>query len=628
MTQDLNRFVIPAAAAAGALCIAWTGLGFVGTSYLALAMTLAIGAVYAAGIREMQRYRADTTSLRAALLELAQPLDSLGGWLARVPATLQHSVRMRVEGERTGLPGPSLTPYLVGLLVMLGMLGTFLGMVLTFKGAVFALEGSADLQAIRAALAAPIKGLGLSFGTSVAGVATSAMLGLVSAVCRRERQQVTRLLDQQIATVLRPYTLVHQREASLLALQQQTLALPAVTEQLARLMDQIEQRNQALSNRLETQQQAFHDDVSRVYTDLADTVGQSLKDSLLAGARQTSDAIVPVMASAMQQLISEARQQHAQMHEALQTQLHGVQAGFREGTHSLTADWARALGESTATLQHEWQRVGEQALAQQQVLGRSLEDHASAITTHTAGQAAAAMEGMARLLERSEQLVRAQQASEATWTQQQQARMDELASLWRSELAASRQEESARGEAAAARISALTTQLRTEMSRLEERDTAALGERHQLMERLHALLESAEATTRGQRAAIDTLIASASSTLAEVQQKFSQTLALQADKAESLAAQVGGSAVELSSLGGSFQQAVELFVQQGEQLVRSLQGVEAAVTQSLERSDEQLAYYVGQAREVIDLSLSAQKAVVEDLRSLRSLPATTAAGSP
>jgi hypothetical protein len=628
MTQDLNRFVIPAAAAAGALCVAWTGLGFVGTSYLALAMTLAIGAVYAAGIREMQRYRADTASLRAALTELTAPLDSLGAWLARVPATLQHSVRMRIEGERTGLPGPSLTPYLVGLLVMLGMLGTFLGMVLTFKGAVFALEGSADLQAIRAALAAPIKGLGLSFGTSVAGVATSAMLGLVSAVCRRERQQVTRLLDQQIATVLRPYTLVHQREASLLALQQQSLALPAVTEQLARLMDQIEQRNLALSTRLEAQQQAFHDDVSRVYTGLADTVGQSLKDSLLAGARQTSNAIVPVMASAMQQLISETRQQHAQMNEALQAQLQGVQAGFREGTHSLTADWARALGDSTATLQHEWQRVGEQALAQQQALGRSLEDHASAITTHTAGQAAAAMEGMARLLERSEQLVSAQQASEATWTQQQQARMDQLTGLWRTELAASRQEESARGEAAATRISALTTQLRTEMSRLEERDTAALGERHQLMERLHALLESAEATTRGQRAAIDTLIASASGTLAEVQQKFSQTLALQADKAESLAAHVGGSAVELSSLGGSFQQAVELFVQQSEQLVRGLQGVEAAVTQSLERSDEQLAYYVGQAREVIDLSLSAQKAVVEDLRSLRSLPAATAAGTP
>ena len=34
-------------------------------------------------------------------------------------------------GFPAGLPGPALTPYLVGLLVMLGMLGTFLGMVVT-----------------------------------------------------------------------------------------------------------------------------------------------------------------------------------------------------------------------------------------------------------------------------------------------------------------------------------------------------------------------------------------------------------------------------------------------------------------------------------------------------------------
>ena len=69
-------------------------------------------------------------------------------------------MRLRIEGERVALPGPALTPYLVGLLVMLGMLGTFLGMVVTFKGAVFALEGSSDLQAIRAALAGAHQGPG------------------------------------------------------------------------------------------------------------------------------------------------------------------------------------------------------------------------------------------------------------------------------------------------------------------------------------------------------------------------------------------------------------------------------------------------------------------------------------
>jgi len=49
----------------------------------------------------------------------------------------------------------------------------------------------------------------------------------------------------------------------------------------------------------------------------------------------------------------------------------------------------------------------------------------------------------------------------------------------------------------------------------------------------------------------------------------------------------------------------------------SLQRVESAIAQSMSRSDEQLAYYVAQAREVIDLSLSAQQSIVEDLRQLR-----------
>src|SRR3546814_19811137 len=64
---------------------------------------------------------------------------------------------------------PVLTPYLVGLLVLLGMLGTFLGMVATLRGTGLALEGSTDLAAIRASLAAPVQGLGFAFGTSVAG---------------------------------------------------------------------------------------------------------------------------------------------------------------------------------------------------------------------------------------------------------------------------------------------------------------------------------------------------------------------------------------------------------------------------------------------------------------------------
>ena len=45
--------------------------------------------------------------------------------------SLRHAVRLRIENERGALPGPALTPYLVGLLVMLGMLCSILGMVVT-----------------------------------------------------------------------------------------------------------------------------------------------------------------------------------------------------------------------------------------------------------------------------------------------------------------------------------------------------------------------------------------------------------------------------------------------------------------------------------------------------------------
>ena len=215
----MSKRFFAVAFAIGLVTVAWVGLGFVGSNWIALAMTAVIAGVYLFGALELRQYRAASAALSAALADIPQPLSSLGDWLERVPPTLRNAVRSRIEGERGGLPGPALTPYLVGLLVMLGMLGTFLGMVVTFKGAVFALEGSTDLQAIRSALAEPIKGLGLSFGTSVAGVAASAMLGLMSAISRRERQETGRQLDSRIATVLRPFSLVHQRQETFRALQ-------------------------------------------------------------------------------------------------------------------------------------------------------------------------------------------------------------------------------------------------------------------------------------------------------------------------------------------------------------------------------------------------------------------------
>ncbi len=797
----MNKSVMAAIFAAGFAVVAWVGWGFVGASPLALGMTVLIGGVYLVGAYELMQFRAATASLATALGladRSAEPVADLGEWLNRLAPSLRNPVRQRIEGERVALPGPALTPYLVGLLVMLGMLGTFLGMVVTFKGAVFALETSSNLESIRTALAAPIKGLGLSFGTSVAGVAASAALGLLSAMSRRQRVDTARLLDARIPALFRPFSAAHRRDEMVLALQTQAHALPLIAERLQGLMEGLERRNDQLNAQLLAQQQDFHREASSAYTQLASTVGASLQDSLSASARQAVEAIHPVVEQAMTTLSHEAQRSHERLREATNAQLHALTAQWEgtarqvadtwtsalhshtqtqdalvaqldgamqtvahafdqrssallaslqdsaaqshatqvaadqhrlEGwsrsmeamTHSLSAEWQRAGTQSVAQQQgvcaaleatakqldhsllaatqsfeersgalltalqetvaqshtaqlaadrqraddwsrsmnavsgalcDEWQRVGAQSVAQQQGAAQALQTAATHITEHATDQVARALGSVANLMDQSDALLRSRLESEAQWVQSQGQRMDQLTGVWRTELLALRDAEALRGQAAVERLDTLQaavaqhlatlgaaleapltrllqtasdvpqaaaeviTQLRQEMTRLSERDNIALAERTALMEQVGTLLHSVNEAAVQQRAAIDGLVGSAAQVLEQAGDQFAQALGTQAGKVDEVAAHVAASAVELASLGESFSHGVGLFSASNEKLMASLQGMEGAIGQSMSRSDEQLAYYVAQAREVIDLSISAQQGIVEDLRRL------------
>lgn len=728
----------------GMAAVAWVASGFVGSSAFALGMTLLIGAVYLGGTWELRRFGQTTAALHTAMAGVPQPLAQLADWLPSVPAPLRHAVRQRIEGERSAFPGLALTPYLIGLLVMLGMLGTFLGMVVTFKGAVFALEGSADLNAIRAALAAPIKGLGLSFGTSVAGVATSAMLGLMATLARRERTQALRTLDALAATTLRPFSAAHQRQQSFEALQRQAEALPAAAQHLQTLIEQVERRSQQLDEALLARQAEFQREAAAAYTGLAKSVEQSLRESLAASARAATESLQPVVQQAMAGIAAESSRLHEGVNAAVQAQLEGLSARFSATTATVADTWTRALdrqeqgsqqllqglGESltafnsgfdqrasqllssvqaaqteaqslraqaeqqqraalTAVLERmaqdlrtQWQQAGEQTLAQQRAVLQALQDTATQLMQHSSEQTGRSLDGVARLIAQTEALVEARTASEAAWTTQHAQRMDELAALWRSELSALheaelqrqqvraeqqaqafstlarqlqtlRDDEAARGDAAVQRLAdlqaALATQLATlgtaleapmarlmqtaseapkaaaevigqlreQMSRLAERDNATLGERAELVGQIGTLLQQVQQTTGEQRAAIEHLVGSATGVLDRVGQQFADTVGAQAGRAEAMAEQAATSAAQLASLGEAFQQGTQQLAASHEQLVQNLQKVESAIGQSMARSDEQLAYYVAQAREVIDLSISAQQGIVEDLRQLR-----------
>ena len=612
----MNRMPFVAAFVVGLVAIAWVGAGYAGSHPLALSVLALIAAFYLAGGQELRHYRAASASLAAALAALpvalpaasppiptltdattdaqTDPLLALDSWLENIHPSLRNPVRLRIEGERIALPGPTLTPYLVGLLVLLGMIGTFLGMVVTLNGTVSALESTTDLLAMRASLAAPVRGLGLAFGTSVAGVCASAMLGLVSALCRRERLQLSQTLDQRIATSLRRYSLSHQRQENFKALQTQAQLMPLVVERLQTLMDRIDSQNQAGQAQLLASQALFQQHTAQGYASLAASVEQSLQQSLAESARLAAAVIAPTVAATLAGIAQASTQLHQRVVETQQTRLDGLserlvgtlagaaeqwrealaasQAALTARDEARLAAWSGSLATLTGTLQREWQQAGAATLAQQQSICHTLEGTAQQISQQAAAQARQTLAEVSRLM---------QAAAEAP-------------------------------RAAAELIGPLRQQLSDSLAR----DNALLTERGQIMATLSGLLETVQQASAQQCIAVGALVASSSTLLEGAEQRFAQRIDAEADRLAAVAAQVTGSAVEVASLGEAFGLGVAQFGAANDKLLDQLQRVEASLGKSSARSDEQLAYYVAQAREVIDLSIAAQTQIVEELQQL------------
>ncbi|CAJ8138196.1 Methyl-accepting chemotaxis protein [Burkholderia pseudomallei] len=832
---------------AGLAAVCWIGAGYAVSNPVALAVTLVIAAGYLAGALELRRYRQATSTLAQAVAALSEPPAALGAWLERLHPSLRHAVRVRVEGERVALPGPALTPYLVGLLVLLGMLGTLIGMVMTLRGTGAALESSTDLQAIRASLAAPVKGLGFAFGTSIAGVATSAMLGLLSALCRRERLDAAQALDAKIATTLRVHSHAHQRDETFRLLQRQADLMPTLVERLQAMMHSLEQQSAASAERQIAGQQAFLGKAEETYARLASSVGQSLTDSVAESARVAGSALQPVMETTMAGLARETAALHDALTQAVQRQLDGLSAGFEttaahvadvwrhaladhqrssdalaqrlhgsidrivesfdrrsadlldgvrarlDATASSVSDawrgalaqqeqaneahaernrqaletaaatferhsaallraigeshsalqatlesrdeqrlatWTDSLGSIAAKLGTEWAQTSAQAANRQQAIcdalahtARDLSAQATAFEQHTAALLRTMSEShsalQATLESRDEQrlatwtdslgsiaaklgtewaqtsaqaanrqqticdalahtsrdlsaqatafeqhtaaLLRAMSESHsalqatlesrdeqrlATWTDSLGSIAAKLGTEWAqtSAQAANRQQAicdalahtardlsahtQAHASATIAEISQLVqaaseapriaaevvAELRQKLSDSMVRDTAMLEERNRMLATLETLLDAVNHASSEQRAAVDALVATSSALLQRVGTQFTDEVGTQTDRLGGVAAQITGSAVEIASLGDALGAAVQSFGESNDKLVAHLQRIEAALDKSLARSDEQLAYYVAQAREVIDLSMMSQKQIIEELQ--------------
>jgi len=759
----MTRFIFTVAFLLGASVIVWMGMGFIGLNPLALTIIAIIAGVYVVGFIELIKFRGATSTLHGFLASLtnndAPPsVAQLDERLSKLHTSLFNSVRLRIEGERVPLPAPVLSPYLVGLLVMLGLLGTFAGMVDTLKGAVIALEGTTELQAVRAGLAAPIKGLGLAFGTSVAGVAASAMLGLLSTLSRRDRMMATRVLDSKISTALRAFSLSFNRQETYRALQNQAQAFPEVVDKLELLTAKIEKMSSDLGAQLVSDQETFHDSARQNYTDLAASVGDSLRESLSESGRITSEAILPIFKDAILDISSHitlsVHETHENLTETTKAQLDAITKQVLQASNESNASWAagfleheranqglmnemnsvfnsfndsfqlkstsliesfndtsqsllsgqaedndkrlavwresfesshhqinkqlevttslfteeikqvnelqqiniegsiKQLESVSSLLMENWKLSSDTSISVQEGLSESLQQAVAEVVDNTRQTSTTMVTEITQMLKTSEELVEARVKTESDWLNSYENRVSEIVNMVSAELKLLVDAELTRGAQTTEQLVKLETtvatqlgvlgnaleapmmrlietasetpraaaevisHLRREISNNIERDNSLLEERAQIIESLDSLFNSLEENSIGQRDAVEQLVSSSSSMLKDVGSHFTQHIESEVDKLIVISDHFSGSAVEMASLGDAFSHSVELFNQSTGCLIENLVRIEESLNTSTNKSDEQMAYYVAQARDIIDHSMSSQQGIINQLSQL------------
>ena len=249
-----------------------------------------------------------------------------------------------------------------------------------------------------------------------------------------------------------------------------------------------------------------------------------------------------------------------------------LQATLASQDQQRLAAWADTLETTTAMLRQEWERTSARTASRQQEICETLAKTACDISARTQAHASDTIAEISRLVEA---------ASEAP--------------------------------KAAAEV---VTELRQKLSDSMVRDTAMLEERSRLMATLDTLLDAVNHASTEQRVAVDALVATSADLLERVGTRFTDHIEVETGKLGAVAAQVTGSAVEVASLGEVFGVAVQAFGESSSLLMEHLQRIEAALDKSLARSDEQLGYYVAQARDVIDLSMLSQRQIIEEMQQL------------
>ncbi|HKP60245.1 MAG TPA: hypothetical protein VJV78_26150 [Polyangiales bacterium] len=574
-------------------------------------------------------------------------------------ASSQLAPLLRARLERAPSPALSdgIAPFLSGLLVMLGLLGTLLGLFQTVHGAGEALTTSGDVDALRRSLRAPIDGLTRSFGCSAAGISASAMLGLALALVRRREARMLRAVQVYAAGPLRSLSQQARQTRALEQLVAQNNVLPAavnalekVAGKLGELSGQLLAQHQAMlasvhgefaKAAVETGR-AMHEQVSPLLEQLAARSGEALSAQSSALAEVARDVTREIERDARQR-----RDEAAQSLEAMRARLdvaenarataHGRELEALTGLHTRTlADsehrWAELLERldqqleaARAAEQEQLRRLDAQAAdarerEREQIeqledlrarVGSELERLSAGLGEQLEQRLASEREHDARAERTATQLATASAALEQASTKQQAAleRVDRSADLF--DAAIARQDHGLLS--LIERVGTLLPQL-TEAAQTGAFET--LARLRELGEAQATRLVQLESTLADGRAAHARELAERVTDHAwELEQRLEKT----SEAVQEASAIWQASSAEMQGVAQLFASSVDRQREASEAWLESLGDVEAAVERAGQHAaSDALSDQLASTQELFTRQLQFQRELLEQLRALRS----------
>jgi hypothetical protein len=388
-TRALLAVALPGAV--GMAVVVRTLFVYLGHDGLAALIVVAMGVGLGVGLIELALRARRALSLAAETRAL--PTLANESVLERASPDLRALLRSRLE--HTPLPAlhESLTPYLVGLMVMLGLLGTLLGLFETLRGAGHVLTDSGNVEALRSGLAGPLRGLTRSFGCSAAGVSASAMLGLASVLVRRFEAQALRTVLAYANGPWRELSPVRRQLSTLEKLSSQGDSLPRAADALALAAERID----ALAGRWDEAHKRGIDAQQKSLSELFSRLESELGKSATAASRAMGDAIAPMLAKLVTETGATAAKQLSAMMDVVDREL-----AARRATDG---ELRGVLGEQLTALAALRSELGQMLAA----AGREAEERSQ----RERAQELRYAEAMARELDQRSERERAQQAQHA-----------------------------------------------------------------------------------------------------------------------------------------------------------------------------------------------------------------------